>query len=160
MMWQKYKELISSSVITVVGLVYFILAFSIRQYGDAVLDSRFLPLVLGVLLVVFGSVKLFGSIRQTLRQEHETATMNSPETGSRIHVLLTIALMIGYAFALKPLGFLFSTSVYMFLQTIILFPNKKKNVVIMIAVSLIFSITVYLVFTRVFSLVLPRGILG
>lgn len=74
--------------------------------------------------------------------------------------MLTLILMIAYAFTMKPLGFLISTSAYMFLQTIILFPNKKKNYIIMISVSLIFSIAVYLVFVRIFSLVLPRGILG
>jgi hypothetical protein len=159
-MWQKYKELISSSIITLIGLVYFVMAFSIRQYGDAVLDSRFLPLLLGCLLIAFGTVKLVGSIRQSFHKDGGINSEPPEESGSSRHVMLTLILMIAYAFTMKPLGFLISTSAYMFLQTIILFPNKKKNYIIMISVSLIFSIAVYLVFVRIFSLVLPRGILG
>lgn len=159
-MWRKYKEVISSGVISAFGFVYFIMSFSVRQYGDAVLDSRSLPLALGALLLVFGLIRFYTSIKSLVKVNFDNPVKESDEAGSRIHVILTLVLMLAYALTMKRLGFLISTTVYMFLQSMILFPKKKMNFIIAIAVSLIFSISVYLVFVRVFSLVLPQGILG
>lgn len=159
-MWQKYKEVVSSGVISAFGFVYLIMSFSVRQYGDAVLDSRSLPKVLGALLLVFGLIRLFASIKILMKANSDEPATEPEEAGSRIHVILTLALMLAYALTMKTLGFLISTTVYMFFQSIILFPKRKMNYLITIAVSLIFSVSVYLVFVRVFSLVLPQGILG
>jgi putative tricarboxylic transport membrane protein len=167
-MWQKYKDLIGSSVITIFGLGFFLCSFSIRKYGDVAVDSRALPQVLGVLVMIFGSIRVIqsviglttqkGSSHQNNVNDEQSETEKSPI--SMKNVIFTILLMIVYALLMKPVGFLISTFIYVCVQAYILYPNKKKNFLIMFLVSGVFTVLVYLVFVKGFSLVLPHGWLG
>ncbi|MGD1832612.1 MAG: tripartite tricarboxylate transporter TctB family protein [Sphaerochaetaceae bacterium] len=167
-MWQKYKDLIGSSVVSIFGLFFFLSSFSIRKYGDMAINSRSFPQILGILVMVFGLVQILQSVKvltakdsntdQNIIDDNQKHSENSPI--SMKNVIFTIVLMITYAFLMKPLGFLISTFLYSFIQAFILYPNKKKNFLIMILVSCIFTGLVYIVFVKGFSLVLPQGLLG
>ena len=74
-----------------------------------------------------------------------------------LRALIMLALTLLYYYLLKPVGFLITTPIYLF-ASFILFGYKRKLKGAVIA--LIFSIAVYFLFTKVFLVILPRGILG
>jgi len=72
--------------------------------------------------------------------------------------LITIALVILYAYCMKPVGFIITTFIYMMLQMMIL-KKENRNWIVMIISSLVMSVGVYLLFVHVFNILLPQGIL-
>jgi len=167
-MWQKFRDLIGASVITLFGLLFFLSTFSVRKYGNMAIDSRSFPQILGILVMGIGAIQIIQSIRvldknkvkaKSETEEEKTGTTEIAPSSMK-NAVLTIVLMILYALLMKPLGFLLSTCIYTFLQAFILYPNKKKNFPIMVFVSFIFTGLVYFVFVKGFSLVLPHGFLG
>ena len=71
--------------------------------------------------------------------------------------LIMLLLTLLYYKLLKPVGFLLTTPLYLF-ASFILFGYKKKVKAAIIAI--VFSVVVYFLFTKVFLVILPRGILG
>ena len=74
-----------------------------------------------------------------------------------VRVLIMFVLTFVYYKLLKPVGFLLTTPFYLF-ASFILFGYKKKLTAAIVAV--VFSVAVYFLFSRVFMVILPRGILG
>lgn len=159
-MWRKYKELIGSGVVTAVGIIYFITTFKIRKFGDAVLDSRSLPIALGIIVIFLGLFRFVVSIKEFFQERVEDNKEHEDETGNRKRVIGSLGLMVAYAIIIKPIGFFISSFLYLFFQSLLIYPDRKKNYLISALIAIIFSLAVYLVFTRAFSLALPRGILG
>lgn len=162
-MWERYKNFIYSSVISLFGIFYFLFAFKIRKFGDAVLDSQSLPKILGVILITTSLIQTVKTFLEAQRNSNVDKVDKKEDDAPDIKkVIYTLALMIVYAVILKPLGFLISTALFVFLQSLVLESESdtKKNRLVSIIFAVVFSIVIYLIFVRVFSLVLPAGILG
>ncbi len=74
-----------------------------------------------------------------------------------LRALIMLILIFIYYKLMRPVGFLITTPVFLF-ASFILFGYRKKAKAA--AVALIFSVAVYFLFTKVFLVILPRGILG
>jgi hypothetical protein len=157
MLLRKYKELIIGLIVMVFGGLYIAKTFSITKYGDAVVDSRFIPQLLGGFLVFLGVIQIINGIKG-LSKINETQSQNSFKVDKR--VLLTLVNVIVYISLLKSIGFLIMTIVFTILQIIILSNEKKPKYLNMVIISIIFSISIYIIFVKGFSLTLPSGILG
>ena len=70
--------------------------------------------------------------------------------------------LIGYAALMKPVGFIITSIIYVFLQILILTPIKKRSRKVMgiaAVMAVTFSTVLYYVFTKYFMVLLPPGIL-
>lgn len=74
-----------------------------------------------------------------------------------LRALLMVVMTYIYYKLMKPVGFLLTTVVYLF-TSFILFGYKKKFKAVVIAI--VFTVIVYFLFTKVFMVFLPKGILG
>lgn len=74
-----------------------------------------------------------------------------------VRAFIMFAMTFVYYKVVKQVGFLLLTPFYLF-ASFMLFGYKKKIKAAIIAV--VFSVAVYFLFTRVFLVILPRGILG
>ena len=74
-----------------------------------------------------------------------------------VRTLIMAALTFVYYKLMKPVGFLITTPLYLF-ASFMLFGYKRK--VKGVVIALVFSVAVYILFSRVFMVFLPRGILG
>ena len=93
-------------------------------------------------------------LRESLAKPANTAERVSRDI-LPMSVIVTIALVTGYAFLLKPLGFL-PTS-FLFLTVLIAY-LKKTSLVWSAAVSLGVVVLIYLVFRIIFKVLMPEGI--
>lgn len=90
---------------------------------------------------------------------------NNKDENAGIHVkgfLGTLILLIVYVFLLKPIGFVLTSIVYMFIQMMMFVPQElrsRNNYILFVVISVALPIIVNLVFVNVFSLILPTGIL-
>jgi len=81
-----------------------------------------------------------------------------------IPLLLTIGMLIAYPLLIQYIGFIVLTALYLFFQIFLLLPKGsvrvKKDLMIVLLVSVLFPVLTYLLFTKVFLIFLPAGLLG
>lgn len=160
----RYRQTISAAFIFFLSAFYlgYAMFFIEIKNMSGVPDSAFIPRIVGVLMVVLSTVLLIGSIakdRQAQPEEEQTAGK-----GELLNVFITAMILLVYIIMLQPIGFLISTTCYLFAQISFMtdpatIRNKKvllKNFVI----ALVVTCLIYFLFLNVFTLILPAGILG
>ena len=161
----------------------------INVFGVTVVSSATIPRILGVLLLILDIISLFqnlagfkkakGAVKDPLQEAGEKETVENGELdvaqalaeaealeedadSDKMSIVLTIVSLAVFSALIQPLGFLISSFIYMVLQSFILTlkEERKKKAVFIIILSAVFSVAVYLIFTRGLGLMLPKGILG
>lgn len=76
----------------------------------------------------------------------------------------TFLILVCYALLIDKIGFIILTTIYLFLQILLLLPKDllkvKKYIFITAVVSIIVPLSLYFLFYKVFGIFLPMGILG
>ena len=151
------NEHIGSSIFVLIGsgagLIFSLIKHAQpKMITNLALDPYTLPAVVFACMFVFGICRLVVGLRMEKTGEKGTLLKIPKKT------LITAALIAAYALALKPVGFVISSFVYLWLQMLVL-QEEKKHWKLMTIVAVICSLGIYLMFTKVFSVMLPRGIL-
>lgn len=163
---KRFSDIISGSVILLVSAILFYGTTQIRVIASMEgLTSRFFPRIVVGVMAVLGLLILVRGIKaarvSVSAEEDHADSSKGITTGTRCVIETLIAIFV-YVFLMEPVGFLITTVLYLFVQMLILAPSPitKKNYLLFAMISLISSIGIYLLFTRVFYLLLPAGILG
>lgn len=162
-MLKKYKDVFCGSALILLGLGLYIASFGIKSVALNLIKADFFPRLDAALLVILGLILVVTGLAKSRHcQPVEETDIPFWKNDGTISMLETLGLIALYIFALKPVGFVISTFVYLVAQMSVLAPREKrtrKNMVLFVVISLITSIIVYLVFVKVFYLMLPAGIL-
>jgi len=165
MFFKKYGDL-------VVGIFFLALSFFLYIMADALppsilggIGSDFFPKIMAIATCILSFFQIrsgFKTMRSRKPEEKEAAEEEEykPEY---LRVLATIALFTIYVFTLGPVGFLISSTLYLFLQIIVLSPKDKRSlrdIIIYAIISIVSCVVIYFVFRRGLNLMLPTGILG
>ena len=176
------KELLVGVIFLVIGVAYFALAFTIPAYdaygGSSVVDSSFVPKVVGVLLMALSAVQIWLSVKNRRKQGSESAPeAGNPQQDEEFRVedydddaltknadtkslLLIFAILILYMALMSVLGFMISTALFLLASMALLTPAEKRNIPLMVILSVVVAVGVYYLFVNGLDLVLPAGILG
>ncbi|WP_366654825.1 tripartite tricarboxylate transporter TctB family protein [Fodinicurvata sp. EGI_FJ10296] len=144
-------------VIAVFSAAYLYEAFQIRQFPlPRPIDSDLFPKVLGTSLLVMAVFLFF----QRPRDGEFLSIEVAPDTPIHHHpwamVAVTALAIVLYAFALRPLGFLVSSTVLVIALSVY---YGYRRLVVVIPVAITIPLVLYLVLTRVMAIAMPRGIL-
>lgn len=166
-------DVICGIVITLFAILVYILSFFVKSYSIATVGPGFMPRVVAVILFLLGFALIIQTLFRIRLDESVTNDINvSPDALERKRVwslsyiieenanILSIPLLAFYAFSLKSLGFIVSSSIYLFLQMNLLEKKGERTPLIYAIVSVIIPLLVYFVFNKYFYLMLPEGILG
>jgi putative tricarboxylic transport membrane protein len=132
-------------VMLLLSIVFCISALSLDADFDPV-NEKFYPFVLSILLIL-SSVALF-----IWPSTHSTTW---PNWQNLQRIALTFTAILVYSFVLHPVGFILSASVLMAICMWV-FEAQRKWIA---PVSIVTSITFYIVFDRLLGLNLPAGLL-
>lgn len=161
----------------------------INVFGVTVVSSATIPRVLGVLFLLLDVISLFQNLSEFKKAKRaaedpfkavaekekvengeldvaqalaEAEALEEDADSDKMSIVLTIVSLAVFSALIEPLGFLISSFIYMILQSFILTlkEERKKKAVFIIILSAVFSVAVYLIFTRGLGLMLPKGILG
>ena len=152
---RKLSELIISIVLFIAGAVLFISSQEIEVGAAMGQGGDFMPKLCSVLwLIISGLLTIF-------------TVMNKDDSGKEITISLkgffaTLILLIAYVTFLKPIGFVITSILYMFVQMLLFVPAEyrtKKNYMFFLIISIIIPVAVNALFVNVFSLILPTGVL-
>jgi putative tricarboxylic transport membrane protein len=162
---EKKRDLIVGAVFLVFSAAVFIATFSIRRLVVARIGSAFVPQLAAVLL---GGLSILLIVQSLLALRsasgksgpEQTAEQDKAEIKRRnFSVAATLFLLLVYLVLLQPVGFLLTTSIYLFAQFIVL-SRKKPNYPLYAVLAAGSSVIIYYLFVKVFILFLPAGILG
>ena len=118
-------------------------------------------LVLSVVLMV----RSYAEIRHLKATGEEIFSGRTPKDwlADNYAVIGTFIILFLYAFAMRPVGYLISTFVYLIVQVVLLTQRKKINkklILKALILAVVFSVLSDYLFVELLSVPLPAGILG
>lgn len=161
MKFKKYNDLIVGVTMLAFGLFYLIMTTQIQRKGKTI-DATFFPYILSTIMLIVGSLQTIKGVLAS--KKYDAASYVEPaahEKGDMKTVLITVGLIIAYVALLKPLGFILSSTIYLFVQIMVMVPNRiKKNYVLYAVIAVATSALIYVSFRFGLDLMLPAGLLG
>ena len=157
-------DMIAASFTLIFGIAILILSTGIEvkaKNGDV--GSAFLPVVIGWMMVVLSIIYGVSALLEGRRAGKAAVEVDEQEilkTDNK-KIFLSFILMVSYAVLLKPIGFLISSILYLFLQINVMTdkPTAKQRIFFAV-LSIIVSVLINYIFVNWFSMALPDGILG
>lgn len=158
---KKYGDLVTGLVFLGLAAVMFIASGFLEESLMGGLGADFMPRIIAAVTALLAVIE----IRQGVIciRKFKDGTAEDTEQADRLRVLLTIAVFACFVFLMKPLGFILSAVLYLFLQILILAPEGQrggKYIILYAVISVVTSVAVYYIFRYGLSVMLPTGILS
>lgn len=148
------REFIVGACMLGVGIGYLQLAGQIPRRGTV--DAAFVPNVLAWMMIGLGLLQL----TQAWRYQPEGAQITVPpfRAGPYVTVAISLALIAGFIALLRPLGFPFAASGFLFCQFLLLTPSDRRPRPLLYAgLAVLAAAVIFLTFRYAFNLLLPAG---
>ena len=155
-MKNKTRDIICSLLFLILGIFMFSQALKITSIMGKDLGSGFMPKVIAVALVLTSLLKLIVTFFEKNPSEEEKENNNQDSKGG----LLTIGALLFYVLTFEILGFIVSTTAYLFIQMLIFSDEKNRKPLLFLIISVVFSIATYVLFVYLIQKPLPTGILS
>jgi len=168
------KEIGVGIFFLVFSAVYFILTLGIRAFDPFAagragiqLTSQSIPQTVAVLVAALSVIHIISNVLKLRKAEAGTQSGGEKkpftfkfDRPQRI-MLITIVLIFAYIFLYVRLGFVISSIIFLLGQIFLMLPADKriKWAPFSICLSLVSPVLIYLLFTRVLGVFLPRGLL-
>lgn len=156
------KDLAASIALLAFGAFYFVHSYSIVQAGSAGYGPRTMPRLVGGALILL-SLVLMGTSLAGISAEKGKTERSEAGTGEKSlywKVFATLGSIALFIAVLPRLGFLISAACYLAVQISLLSKKGNWNPVKGALVAVLASLAIYLVFSKLFAVPLPRGLLG
>lgn len=147
------------------GFSLLLVVFSVTAFWQSYAISGFtglstagvFPMLASATMIVAAVCILIESLRQP-HEPHSTAqdTQGFIQSILPRRLMIMVLLITGYVIAMPALGFLLSSAAFLFLSFSYLW---RKSLVISVLITLVSVVSVYLVFRKLFQVVLPKGTL-
>ena len=149
------KESQLGMLMLVIGVVYGIMVLQIPGTKSQLFDSRFVPMLISVLVLLTGILQLGRGLMSPVKTEEKKEELFDTKT-----VICTFILIAAYILLYSSVGFIITTFVFLLLEMNILTPGYvNKNQIVYIVIALAFSVGIYYLFYYGFNIFLPGGIL-
>lgn len=157
----KNKDCLAGTALAIFSCIYLYMAWGIRKTNiDRLVGSRFFPQLCGSLLLVLSVLLL---IKGILSIQKPVGAGIIPDPTGIVPLYKNTAVVLAsfavFIWLMDLVGFVPAALVYLFTQMMYLFPGKitKLRILLYATLTILFTISVYALFTRVFYLMLPRG---
>lgn len=154
---REYADVISGATLAVFGVIMLIETRNIRalrimEFGPRVMPRLYSIALMGLggAIAISGAIRAFGS----------AGGAQSPNFGDSNYLksFLTIGLIGFFVVALRPIGFLLTSILYLFFQFLVLGGAAHRWRLLWYAgLAATVSLGIYLLFSQVFNVLLPVG---
>ncbi len=138
-------------LVAATGIVFLSLKYGVGSFHEP--GPGFITFFAGAILIVLSLVLFFSNFRDQADRSSLRSLWAGLETGKVLYVLL---LLVAYVFFLKPVGFLITTFLLLFLLFRVKGSYRLKTVLLM---SFLVTVGSYFVFEIWLKAQLPKGIL-
>lgn len=158
-MLKRNKDIISGTILLIISIIYFIATFNVRQLEIAKFGARFIPQIIALTLFLSSFIIIVLGIKKAKNWD-KLIENNEAKWKPNRGVIGTIFMLGIYIFFLEKIGFIIMTIIYLFGQITILANKEDRNLTLTLIISIISSVTIYYLFLKIFTVILPEGILG
>ncbi|WP_051302453.1 tripartite tricarboxylate transporter TctB family protein [Salibacterium aidingense] len=172
----KIKDLIAAVLLLILSIAMYLMTFNFERLTVSQIGPDFAPRLTAGGIFVLSLVLLFQTLLDWKRakkensgkvteghaeqEQAEVVEEDTPKVERYRNVALTTGLILLYIYLMPKLGFLITTTVYLFVQFCLLGQKKTWNFLLFTFLSVTTAVVVYYVFRFGFELRLPDGILG
>lgn len=146
------RDQLIGGILTIMGIAALLMSVPIKvKTGSTDPGSRIFPLMASVLLLICGIGVMLtakgGENKQFLEKD------------GWIKIIISFVIMIGYIFALKYIGFIISTPVFLYIITTLLSNGEKLSIWRKLVYAVIITACFWLLLHSALKMNLPKGIL-
>ena len=138
------------------GIAILIMSNDIRDFAAVGVGAKFFPRIAAVGFMILGTLLVYQNRAMLSVRSHSETTMK----GASFSPVLTLAILILYLALIPILGYIIASTLYIFGQILILNRGNKQHYLRYAVISIISAVLTYLLFVKVFSVMIPAGILG
>lgn len=160
MFFKKYGDIVVSVFFMALSAVMIYAATLLPKSKVMEIGPDFMPTVVGIATLILSTALLLISLKN-LKARVAEVDANPPADVDYKRMLLSLILILVYVFALKPVGFILTTLVYLPIQMYVLADKEhrsKKDIITLLIIDVVFTIAVFFLFRYGFKIVLPQGI--
>lgn len=165
---KKYKKALPGFVFAAFSLWIYWSALGIRVISRTRFNSTVMPKIVAVLMLLLSLALIVSEVmkaRKTGGVEKSRAAPagNAPRAGipsRKAKIVCTFIPLVVYATFLEVVGFLITTTVYLFAQMLVMAPRGWKTAITITLLAPCTAGGIYCLFYYGFKLMLPVGILG
>ncbi len=153
-------DLVAGIVLAIFALWYLYQSFSIRMFaamGKVAVNSATMPKLWAICMLLLAAALISRYFRKGKAKKAEKKAGSGSILADNAEVIATFVSLIVYVVLLKYAGFIVSTSLYVFAQTIILMQKHERNYVKAGVLAIVFSVVAYFLFVHVLAVLLPIG---
>lgn len=155
-MTNKVRNLTCSIIMLIFGIGMFIIALDIPHKIATDVGSAYVPKFVAICIIVTALVQFIITLVKKSPTDNKKEKMFDDAKGG----IATILLMLVYMLIFQPVGFIFSSVIYLFAQIMLLSDNTNRKPLLFAAVSIILPIAIDALFVFVIKMPLPKGIFG
>jgi putative tricarboxylic transport membrane protein len=156
------KKTFSLGVFSILlGIIMLIMSNGIKDFAAVGVGAKFFPRIAATGFIIIGALLAFQQRAVVSQLFSSSGTKAAKEdAGDMVAVWLTMGLLAIYLFLVPRLGYILSTLIYIFGQTLILNRGEKQHYLRFALIALISASATYLLFVKVFRVMIPAGIFG
>lgn len=153
---KKYERLLVGVVIALFSIAYLVGSLSIRRIKSVSIGAEFIPKIYGIVLLVLAACLIYQGINEA--RHFDAAKAEAGNKKDTKNVILTFILIIVYVALMEFLGFMLSSTLFLFLMSMLLTPaNTKRNYTVSAVYSVALSVATYYLFHNLMYIPLPFG---
>ena len=160
MFFKKYGDIVISVFFMALSAVMIYAATLLPKSTVMEIGPDFMPTVVGIATLILSTALLIISLKN-LKTRIAEVDANPPADSDYKRMLISLILILVYVLALKPMGFIVTTLVYLPIQMYVLADAEhrtRKDIIVLLVIDVIFTIAVFFLFRYGFKIVLPQGI--
>ena len=155
-MYKKYKDVVIGGILAGLSCIYLAMSFQIKLTNiDRIVGSRLFPQIIGTVILLLSIWLMVSGVQKAKRIDGE----EQGEKQSYRKTVIVLGSFAAYIFLMDKIGFPVSSILYLFSQMTVMgpWPVKKKSLVVYLVISVATSIVTYVMFYKVFMLMLPKA---
>ncbi len=152
---KKYGDFILGLVGALIAAGIFGMSVQIGRMEGQTIGADFLPKIVSIILLICSLFMAIHGWKQSKAYVEKTAEYPSNGKG----VLTMVVVMLIYAYVLKSIGFIPATIVFVFIAISLMTKKTETSYPKIALISIISVVAIYLIFTQLFGIRLPQGIL-
>lgn len=166
---KRYCDLAAGLIVVAASIAIYIFSDNIQRMVVTSIGPNFMPKLVAMIMGVLGIILVLQGIHVVTRcpaGTTKTGDVGNEQSTNIVNLFksnldtVTLALLVLYALSIGKMGFLIATSIYMFLQILLMHLNSKRNYLLFGAISVAFTSCIYFIFTKLLYVMLPAGLLG
>ena len=155
----KRNDAICGVIGMIVAIALFIGSAQIGEIENETIGADFVPKIVASLLFILSTVLLYQG-KSGMAAEARAGEKKLDYVPYYKGTAVMFILLIIYCFTFSPLGFIVSSAIYLFLALLLMSKKEETKYKQFVVISIAGAVLIDLLFSQVFGIRLPMGILG